>query len=238
LIVSPLLARLRGVGHAHSTRADGAVGSLRVPGADANRAALARAAGGDPAALCVPEQVHGARVAVVGRPAMRCPDTDALVTTVRGVPLFAQGADCPLIALADEDAHVVAVVHSGWRGTVARIAAAAVLSMREIGVEPSRTTAAVFPGIGPCCFEVGPEVGAAFEDVFGAASRAWFTRRAGTDRSLLDLRASISATLVAAGVPPERIDVPAGCTACDGRFWSHRASRGGPERHGLCVVLA
>lgn len=236
MIRSPLLARVRGVGHAHSTREDGAVGPWRLPGADANRAALARAAGGDPFAVCVPEQVHGARVVVVERAAARCPDTDALVTAMRGVPLFAQGADCPLIALADEDARVVAVVHSGWRGTVARIADGAVASMRELGAEPSRIAAAVFPGIGPCCFEVGPEVGAAFEGAFGAASRAWFTPRAGTDRSLLDLRASIAATLAAAGVPRERIDVPAGCTACDGRFWSHRASRGGPERHGLIVL--
>jgi YfiH family protein len=233
-----LLARVRGIGHAHSTRADGAVGSLRLPGAAANRAALVRAAGGDPDALCVPEQVHGARVAVAEARGARFAETDGLVTAARGVPLFVQGADCPLIALAGEDARVVAVVHSGWRGTVARIADAGVAAMRELGAEPSRLVAAVFPGIGPCCFEIGPEVGAAFEGAFGGASRAWFTLRAGTDRSLLDLRAAIVETLAASGVPRDRIDLPAGCTACGGTLWSHRASRGGPERHGLCVVVS
>ena len=237
MISSPLLARVRGVGHAHSTREDGAVGNLRLPEAAANRAALVRAAGGDPAALCVPEQVHGVRVAIVERAATRFPETDALATAARGVPLFAQGADCPLIALADEEARAVAVVHSGWRGTVARIAAAAVASMRELGAEPSRVVAAVFPGIGPCCFEVGPEVGDAFEFAFGGAARAWFAPRAGTDRSLLDLRAAIAGTLAASGVERGNVDLVPGCTACGGTLWSHRASRGGPERHGLVVLL-
>jgi YfiH family protein len=185
----------------------------------------------------VPEQVHGARVAVAAAPGARFPTTDGLATSARGVPLIVQGADCPLVALADEDAHAVAVVHSGWRGTVARIAACAVTTLRELGAEPSRLVAAVFPGIGPCCFEVGPEVAASFEDAFGGEAGAWFAPRTGSDRSLLDLRASIVATLAAAGVARDRIDVPAGCTACGGTFWSHRASRGGPERHGLCVVL-
>jgi YfiH family protein len=236
VIASPLLARVRGVGHAHSTRAEGAVGSLFLPGAAANRAALVRAAGGDPEALCVPEQVHGARVAVAAAPGARFAGTDGLATAARDVPLFVQGADCPLIALADEDAQAVAVVHSGWRGTVARIADAGVAAVRELSAHPSRLVAAVFPGIGPCCFEVGPDVGAAFEDAFGGAARAWFAPRAGTDRSLLDLRAAIVETLAASGVARDRIDVPAGCTACGGVLWSHRASRGGPERHGLCVV--
>jgi purine-nucleoside/S-methyl-5'-thioadenosine phosphorylase / adenosine deaminase len=237
VIASPLLARVRGAGHAHSTRADGAVGPLRLPGAAANRAALVRAAGGDPEALCVPEQVHGARVAVVDRAGTSWPGTDALVTSVRGAPLLVQGADCPLIALADEDGRAVAVVHSGWRGTVARIAADAVASLAELGSGPSRLAAAVFPGIGPCCFEVGPEVGAAFESAFGGAARAWVAPRAGTDRSMLDLRAAIVETLAASGVARDRIDLPAGCTACGGTLWSHRASRGGPERHGLVVVV-
>ena len=68
--------------------------------------------------------------------------------------------------------------------------------MRGLGAASDGLTAAVFPGIGPCCFEVGPDVVAAFDGEFGAASVRWFT--AGRDdRSMLDVRAAIVATLEA-----------------------------------------
>jgi YfiH family protein len=237
VIRSRLLASSAGLGHAHSTRDDGAVGPLRLPGAAAARAALVRAAGGDPESLAVPEQVHGARVGTADRGGVVHPATDALVTDAAGVPLFAQGADCPLVALADADARVAAVVHSGWRGTVQRIAAVAVASMTELGAAPGRIDAAVFPGIGPCCFEVGDDVVREFDAAFGAASRSWFAPGVAQDKRLLDLDAAIVATLSESGVRRDRVDVVAGCTMCGGAFFSHRASRGGPERHGLCVVL-
>jgi YfiH family protein len=237
VIESRLLAAVRGFGHAHSTRADGAVGPLRLEGAGAARAALVRAAGGDPEALVLPEQVHGARVAAADRRGVIHPEADALVTGAAGVPLLVQGADCPLVALVDADARVAAAVHSGWRGTVQRIGAAAVAAMRERGARPARIDAAVFPGIGPCCFEVGEDVAARFDAAFGAASRDWFAPGARDGKRLLDLREAIVATLVGEGVPRERVDVVPGCTMCGGAFFSHRASRGGPERHGLCVTL-
>jgi YfiH family protein len=231
------LAASRSLGHAHSTRSDGPVGPSRLPGAIEGRAALVRAAGGDPAAACVPEQVHGARVAVAASGGSVFPATDALVTAARGVPLFAQGADCPLALLFDGTARVVGVAHSGWRGTVARIAAATVDAMRGLGASADRIEAAVFPGISPCCFEVGTDVVRAFDDAFGAESRAWFAPHAAADKRLLDLASAITATLEASGVPRGRVHVVAGCTACGGDFYSHRASRGGPERHGLAAVL-
>src|SRR5207244_1514500 len=108
------------------------------------------AAGADPGALVVPEQVHGGRVAFVERGGQTIPGTDGLVTATPGVALLVQGADCPLVALCDADARVAAVVHSGWRGSVARIAAEAVSAMHEAGAAANRIVAAVFPGIGPC----------------------------------------------------------------------------------------
>lgn len=247
MIRSGLLATLRGVAHGHTERCDGPVGPRGAPGVHENRTRVAAAVGGDGAALVVPEQVHGATVAVVGAahrgaghggalPAVA--RTDGLVTADAGVPLLSQGADCPLIALADPEARVVAAIHSGWRGTVARIASRGVAAACGAGASPARLRAAVFPGIGPCCFEVGPDVAQAFAGAFGAASSAWFTARGdGTDRLLCDVRAAIVATLRDEGVPPDAIDVVPGCTACGGNLWSHRASRGGPERHGLVIAL-
>lgn len=236
MITSALLRSARGSGHAHSTRADGPVGPLRIAGAADGRAELVRAAGGDPAAIAVPEQVHGANVGVADAASSHAA-TDALVTATPGVPLFVQGADCPLLALFDERARVGAVIHSGWRGTVARVSAAAVATMCELGASPDRLVAAVFPGIGACCFEVGPEVAAAFGAEFGARSQSWFGPGVREDRLQCDVRAAIVATLLGCGVGTGRIDVVPGCTACGGDYFSHRASRGAPERHGLCLVL-
>jgi len=230
------LAASRALGHAHSTRGDGPVGPLRLVGAAANRASLVRAAGGDPDAVCVPEQVHAARVATA-EPGATISATDALVTAARGVPLFAQGADCPLVLLFDESARVVGVAHSGWRGTVARIASATVDAMRGFGASADRVEAAVFPGIGPCCFEVGLDVVAAFDGAFGAASRGWFAVGRAEGKRMLDLASAITSTLTDVGVPRGRVHVVAGCTACGADFYSHRASRGAPERHGLAAVL-
>ncbi len=237
MIRSALLATMRGLGHAHSAKRDGAVGPLRLPAAAAARAALVRAAGGDPDAIAVPEQVHGARVAVAADGGGTFPATDALVASARGVTLFAQGADCPLVLLYDEDARVVGVAHSGWRGTVGRVVASTMDAMRGLGARPDRFAAAAFPGIGPCCFEVGLDVVAAFDDAFGAESASWFARGAVSDKRMLDLGAAVTATLAATGVPRARIEIVLGCTACGGEFFSHRASRGGPERHGLAATL-
>jgi polyphenol oxidase len=240
LIRSALAARLRRIGHAHSERSDGPAGNASVPSHAVGRAALARAAGGDLGSLVVPHQVHGAHVAVVTAEDCRrtVPATDGLAAADPGLTLLVQGADCPLLLVADDAAGAVCVAHSGWRGTAARIADAALRAVGDLGARREDVVAAVFPGIGPCCFEVGPDVVAAFRETFGPAAAAW-TRpgRPDTDRAFLDLGAAIRRTLEEAGVAPERIDVVPGCTVCDGRFFSHRGSRGGAERHGLAATL-
>jgi YfiH family protein len=240
VIRSALLAALPGLSHAHSTRADGSISP--APGepdafAEAARAEFVRAAGGDPEALVHCVQVHGNRVAVADRAGVCVPATDGLVTAVGGIPLLVKGADCPLVALYDPDARVAAVVHTGWRGTVARIADEAVGAMCLLGANPGTVSAAVFPGIGPCCFEVGTDVADAFASSFGDGASAWFRPGADASKRTLDLAAAITATLVGAAVARERIDVVPGCTKCGGVLFSHRGSGGGPGRHGLCVVL-
>lgn len=84
---------------------------------------------------------------------------DALITAEAGIWLAVRTADCVPILLADPVRRVVGAVHAGWRGTVAEIARLTVERMgREFGSLPGDLVAAVGPSIGPCCFEVGPEV--------------------------------------------------------------------------------
>ncbi len=241
MLRSAALRDLPHVPHGLTTRAEGSVGPGSSATARRVRSTAVCALGGDPARLVTAHQVHGARVAVVGREegaAPAIPETDALVTVDPGTVLMVRGADCPLILLADPVAGVLALAHSGWRGTVAEVGARTVSAMVDLGADPGRLRVGVFPGIARCCFEVGPEVVSAFDDAFAPRARAWRVASPATPgHALLDLHAAIKATLVAAGVAPAAIDLVAGCTACGGDLWSYRASGGRPERHGLFAGL-
>ena len=142
-------------------------------------------------------QVHGTRVVVDGQ---GIEEADGQVTTGRGVAAMVLVADCLPVALVGPD--VVGMVHAGWRG-LAR-------GVLEAGVEATRAvSAAIGPGIGPCCYEVGDDVRAAF----------------GTTDRTLDIKAIARARLQEAGV--REIHDCGLCTACDAeRFFSHRRDRG------------
>jgi YfiH family protein len=129
-------------------------------------------------------------------------------------------ADCVPVLLADPETGAVAAVHAGWRGTLARAAAEGVRALRrEAGAAPERLLAAVGPSIGPCCYEVSPELAARFRAELGPV-----VREDGGVR--LDLWAANRRVLEEAGLPAARIEVLGLCTACDGRFFSHRRDAG------------
>jgi hypothetical protein len=138
---------------------------------------------------------------------------DILVTTLPGVALVVQTADCVPVVLAGPAA--VAVAHAGWRGSAKNAAGAAVKELSRLGVSPSRMRAWLGPSIGPCCYEVGGEVAAQFAGEFA--------RRSCGGRYTLDLPAANRAQLETAGVPTENIAVHPACTRCGGeRFASYR----------------
>jgi YfiH family protein len=137
---------------------------------------------------------------------------DALLEDRPGCVVAVKTADCIPILLADERNHAVAAVHAGWRGTVARIAERAVEAMRgRFGTRPEDLHAAIGPGIGACCYEVGPEVA----EQFGGQGRAH-----------IDLPAANRAQLAAVGVASGRIYVAGLCTMCgSGDFHSFRRDK-------------
>jgi polyphenol oxidase len=142
-------------------------------------------------------QVHGTRVVV---DAEGIEEADGQVTTAPGVAAIVLVADCLPVALAGPER--VAMVHAGWRGLAAGVL--------ESGVEATgAVAAAIGPGIGPCCYEVGDDVRAVF----------------GTSERTLDLKAIARARLEAAGV--RDIHDCGLCTSCDAeRFFSHRRDCG------------
>ena len=179
------------------------------------------------------------------------PQGDALITRESGVMLVVQTADCVPILLADPKRRAVAAIHSGWRGTVRRIAAKALGRMQmEFGTKPEDVMAALGPGIGQSCYEVGTEVAAEFQAQFPNA-REWFEgpfdQLADSDndpnwlpwltmkppghqplspRVQLDLIAANRAILEEAGIPARNISSSGLCTACrSDLFFSFRKER-------------
>jgi polyphenol oxidase len=141
-----------------------------------NRRRAAAALGTDPADFVFAAQVHGDRAEVVsaadrGRGTLATDDAagpaDALVTATPGTVLAILVADCVPIILYDPAAHVLACVHAGWRGTVARTARSALAAMCSLGAHPEDVIAGIGPSVAAASYQVGEEVAAAARDAFG-----------------------------------------------------------------------
>jgi YfiH family protein len=204
-----------------------------------NRAAFAVALAAREMPLVAMRQFHSDVIYLASAPPEEeAPRADALATRASGLLLGVQTADCVPILLADTRRRVVAAIHAGWRGTLARIAIKTLGRMRmEFGTRSRDVVAALGPAIGRCCYEVGPEVAQAFAMQFPAAADwfdgpfeqlshgeeplwlPWLTMMPPghvppPPRVQLDLRASNRWQLIDAGVPETQIDVSDLCTAC------------------------
>jgi polyphenol oxidase len=221
----------------------------------ANRKKFYSAVGAPEMRIATLKQIHSDVVHAVGGDALpmgaEAHQGDALITNVRGVLLTVQTADCIPILLADTKNKAVAAVHSGWRGTAQRISEKTLGRMRmEYGTRPEHVIAAIGPGIGACCYEVGHEVAKEFaaqfpnakdwfEGPFDALTDSdadpnwlpWLTMRppghAPPSPSVkLDLTAANKAILHAAGVPTKNIATTSLCTGCrPGLFFSYRKEK-------------
>jgi YfiH family protein len=182
-----------------------------------NRRRLASATALDPAAIAIGHQVHGIDLREWDAPPPKGGDgfaapgaelakVDGHLTDARGVGLLVLVADCLPVALAGDGR--VAMLHCGWRGLAGGIVERA---LERFERPPA---AAIGPGIGRCCYEVGAEVLAAFEDLDGVA-----------DGHMLDLRAVAERKLRGGGV--EAIAQLDHCTSCLPQlYFSHRRDAG------------
>ncbi|HWQ55355.1 MAG TPA: peptidoglycan editing factor PgeF [Bryobacteraceae bacterium] len=167
-----------------------------------------------PENLATLKQIHSTTcIAAEGRSGL-LGEGDALLENAPGRVVAVKTADCIPVLLADVRNRAVAAVHAGWRGTVGRIAAGAVRAMAErYGTRPEDLRAMIGPGIGSCCYEVGPEVAGQF----GYAPNG---------RVHLDLPEANRRQLVEAGLEPEHIWVAGLCTMCRAEeFYSFRRER-------------
>jgi YfiH family protein len=202
-----------------------------------NRRRAAAALGADPADFVFAAQVHGSRAEVVsaadrGRGTLAAGDAagpaDALVTATPGTVLAILAADCVPIVLYDPAAHVLACVHAGWRGTVARTAQAALAAMCSLGTRPRDVIAGIGPSVAAGSYQVGEEVAGAARDAFGQHAHDLLRPAAadGPGQWLFDLPAANRHILREADVPDGQIHVAATPTGPGpGLFFSHRVER-------------
>jgi YfiH family protein len=175
---------------------------------------------------------------------------DGLITATPGLLLAIQTADCLPIVLVDTKRRAIGVFHAGWRGTVQRIVEKGVGEMqRWFGTRPQDIKAAIGPGIGGCCYEVGEELRTKFESQFSYAAKLFhevkdsdpvhekypllfLTARAPGHGELppkifLDLAEANRRQLLSVGVPAKSIESSPLCTSCrTDLLFSYRAEKG------------
>jgi polyphenol oxidase len=183
-------------------------------------------------------QVHSADAVFAEAP--RAPDVDhrkadIIFTDRPGVTLYMRFADCVPILLHDPNKEAVGIAHAGWLGTLRGTCSAAVQAMvQHYGSRPEDIHAAIGPSIGVDHYEVGPDVVARVQEVFGANAGTLIETHSG--KTHLDLWAANRMQLEQAGV--RNIEVAGLCTACHLEDWySHRAEKGKTGRFGALIAL-
>lgn len=201
------------------------------------------------ASLATCTQVHGATVRDAstprggaglsdgfesnGGPWSECDSCDALWATTSATALGIKVADCVPITMLDSSHHVIANVHSGWRGAVQRITA---VTLDELESETSFSTGDAFAYLGPsiraCCFEVGEEVVSEFTAAHGDVAR--FVDRS-RSKPHIDLVGLTTELLLSRGFRLDRIVDSNLCTRCEGSIF-HSFRRDGSGGRNLAVV--
>lgn len=157
--------------------------------------------------MATAKQIHSDQVLVATQPGQLGPG-DAIITKQPAVTVAVRTADCLPILIVDPRTRGVAAIHAGWRGVVTEIVPKAVAAMGlEFGTRPEELEVAIGPGIGVCCFEVGPEVAVQF--------RPFFPEREDLNtRSKIDLTEAVIRQLGRYGISSGHIDASRLCTYC------------------------
>lgn len=212
-----------------------------------NHRRFADAVGYDYRKLVFSDQVHKTDIYKVtekdaGKGIMRDTDIreiDGLMTNVPGIPLMTFYADCVPVFFYDPVKKVVAMNHSGWKGTVAKISRCMLSRLKEeYGTEASDLICAVGPSICKDCYEVSEDVAKQFMDAYTKAQVDEIVYDKGDGKYLLDLHRANYYNLVDSGVLSEKIDVTNICTCCNSDvLFSHRASHGLRGNLGAVIML-
>ena len=191
------------------------------------------------------KQVHSGRAAVVGlkqrgKGVKAYEDAmvgvDSLITTLSGVCLVVQVADCVPSLLFDPNRKVVGTAHAGWKGTMKQISRNTVKKMQQdFGCKPEHLVAGIGPAVGPCCYELLDEqLTEKWEQLYTKADEVVVERR---NKKFLDLWQANKIQLLRFGLQEENIEIIRICTSCNAdRFYSYK-KEGETGRFGAGIAL-
>ena len=204
----------------------------------ANRNVLAKAMDIDHSKLFFPSQVHLTNIVRVQAhtPKSSLHDTDALITNEPGVCIAVMSADCVPILLYDKKNQAAAAVHSGWKGTVAKILEKTLHRMRhEFGTQGEDLIAGIGPSVSQQSYEVGEEVVAAVIDAFDNSADLLIPQP--NNKAKLDLWKANQTQLLEFGVKPSNIEISNLCTVLNNEhFFSAR--KGDKGRFAAGILLS
>jgi polyphenol oxidase len=202
-----------------------------------NRASLAEALEIDERRLFFPSQVHETRIVTVSSTTTKedLLNTDALITNERGLCISVMSADCVPILLYDQRNNAVAAVHSGWRGTVARILEKTLKEMNSVfGTKGSDIIAGIGPSVSQDSYEVGEEVIREVTNSFGHSAELLIPQPA--NKAKLDLWKANRLQLLEFGVHESKIEISDLCTVKNNEhFFSARKGDSGRFAAGILI---
>lgn len=189
----------------------------------------------------MPEQTHSLNVGVVRKRDDRFPDTDALISFDKELPVGVRTADCVPILIYAPDVRGVSAVHAGWKGTLWGIVENVIEVFRYYGASPEKMLVAFGPSISKEKYEVDPQLASRFIEV---GFKDYVSYPDGMERKPhIDLQGINTERLSRLGVKKENISLHPGCTysskTSDGKFiyQSHRRSNGKPGRNYTFIRL-
>lgn len=210
-----------------------------------NRANFISSLGGNPQKSVLGQQVHGNRVEIITTPEEafdvtkkninNFPETDGLITGVKGIALLSTFADCVPLFFCDPIQKLIGISHAGWRGTYKGIAEETISRILELGGKINNIKVIIGPSIGPCCYEVGDDLRELDWPGNGIENEI-FIRRGG--KIYLDLWKTNYKQLTNKGILRENIFVSNLCTSCNTNLlYSFRKGRDQTGRMmGLIVI--
>ena len=252
LLVSPLLEETGIVKQGFSTKLGGVskgecatmnISTTRGDDPEAvneNRRRLAAAIGVEERKMVYTNQTHTTSVAVVDETnyGETMPETDGMITNVSGLCLVTFYADCVPLYFVDPVKRVIGLSHSGWRGTVHKMAIATVRKMQEtFGCDPVDIRSVVGTSICQECYEVSEDVIDEFRANYKETDWDSLFYRKENGKYQLDLWRANEINLLDAGVKAEHMAVTNVCTCCNHELlFSHRYTKG--KRGNLSAFLA
>ncbi len=161
--------------------------------------------------MVFPKQTHSANIGIVKNSSDTFLNTDALLTNIPGICIAIRTADCVPVLLFDPVQKVVAAIHSGWKGTIQKIAQRTIkLMQQKFGTNPQNIIAGIGPSIGPDVYEIGAEVVEKFTAEFDQNQIIKPIQDSG--KAFLNLWEANKQILIRADVPESQIEIAEMCT--------------------------